>query len=167
MKHSYKEGDVSVGWFKLALLVSRGEKEKALALYRLLSYSFDDKAYILQVEGDLLRAFEDKNAFAKYHQAAVLYTKEKKIGSAIALYEYLVSLDSKNYASLFSLLSLYANLDWKEKVEECLQKLHVMKNVIPLDELRREVRSLLMTLEEINNKELQLLIEQQIHELLR
>jgi hypothetical protein len=39
-----------VAWFKLADLITRKEKEKALNLYRLLSHSFEDRAYALQVE---------------------------------------------------------------------------------------------------------------------
>jgi tetratricopeptide (TPR) repeat protein len=111
----------SVAWFKLAELVSRGEKEKALNLYRLLSHSFEDPAYVLQLEGDILWAFEDADAVDKYAQAAFLYKKEKKITAAIAIYEHLLSLNPNCYDYIHHLIVLYARLDWPEKFKDRLK----------------------------------------------
>jgi tetratricopeptide (TPR) repeat protein len=107
----------SVAWFRLAELISRGEKEKALNLYRLLSHSFDDRAYALQVEGDILWSFEDNIALDKYKQAAFLYKKEQKVTAAMSVYEHLLTLQPNNYEVIGSLLIVYIKLDWLEKVK--------------------------------------------------
>src|SRR3990172_10433854 len=69
----------NIAWFKLAEFVARGEKERALGIYRLLIHSFDDKAFSYQLEGDLLSAFNDESARDKYLSAAQLYHKEGRI----------------------------------------------------------------------------------------
>ena len=56
----------SLAWFKLADLIARGEREKALNVFRLLSHSLQDRAYSLQLEGDLLWYLDDKNFTEKY-----------------------------------------------------------------------------------------------------
>lgn len=123
MEQRYKEGDFSIGWFKLALLVSRGEKEKALSLHRLLAFSFDDKAYTLQIEGDLLWAFDDKAALTKYEQAAMIYKSEKKCAASLGIYEHLLALDSYNLTFLMSILELSIRLEWYDHVARTLEKL--------------------------------------------
>ncbi len=61
----------NVAWYKLAEFVVRKEKERALSLLRLLTHSFNDQALKDQLEGDLLRSFDDhKNASEKYFAAA-------------------------------------------------------------------------------------------------
>ncbi|MBD3231784.1 hypothetical protein GF322_03930 [Candidatus Dependentiae bacterium] len=111
-----------IAWFKLAELISRKEKEKALSLYRLLSHSFD-KAYALQVEGDILWALEDKQATEKYKQAAYLYKKEERLVAATAIYEHLLTLQPKNYNFLTKLVALYILLQWPEKFEKIYEKI--------------------------------------------
>ena len=106
-----------VAWFKLAELVTRKEKEKALNLYRLLAHSFEDRAYALQLEGDMLWALEDNLALEKYSNAAFLYKKEKRIVCATAVYEHLFTLQPKNYDYLSKLIILYVLLLWKDKFE--------------------------------------------------
>ena len=124
MKHqseSSKIGDSKsscVAWFRLAELITRREKEKALSLYRLISHSFDDKAYVLQVEGDILWALKDDNALEKYSQAAYLYKKEKKFLSAAAVYEHMFLLQPNNLNNLKSLILIYLLLSWPEKFEQ-------------------------------------------------
>jgi hypothetical protein len=118
MDLSSEKRDASVAWFRLAELVGRGEKEKALNLYRLLSHSFDDRAYALQVEGDLLWSFEDKGALEKYKQAAFLYKKEQKLAAAISIYEHLFTLDSRSTDVLRHLLQFYVEIDWIERFED-------------------------------------------------
>jgi len=115
-----KETASSVAWYKLAELIDRGEKEKVLNLYRLLAYSFEDKAYALQVEGDILWAFEDKAALERYEQAAYLYQKKHKLVSAVAIYQHLVVLEPTTSHYESTLLELFVNLDWKDRfVERC------------------------------------------------
>lgn len=110
--------DSSVAWFKLSQLVSRGEKEKAHGLFKLLSYSLDDKAYALQVEADLLWAFGDDDAISKYKEAAFLYKKDLKIISAAGVYEHLVSLQPESYEFTELLIECYARLDWHDKIQK-------------------------------------------------
>lgn len=112
-----------VAWFKLAELITRKEKEKALNLYRLLSHSFEDKAYALQVEGDILWSLEDEVALDKYKQAAYLYKKERNLVAASAIYEHLLTLQPNNYDFLSTLIILYILLSWPEKFEERYQLL--------------------------------------------
>ena len=49
----------NVAWFTLAECVSRGEKVRAMSLYRLLVHSIKDGAFACQLKGDLLLAFRD------------------------------------------------------------------------------------------------------------
>jgi tetratricopeptide (TPR) repeat protein len=124
-EENFKQSETSdmqscVGWFKLSELVARKEKEKALSLYRLLSHSFEDRAYALQLEGDILWSLEDGQALEKYAQAAYLYKKEKKVVSAVAVYEHLLTLQPKNYEFLSKTILLYAAISWPEKFEERL-----------------------------------------------
>lgn len=111
MKHLPSE-KYNVAWFKLAECVARGEKEKALGVYRLLIHSLEDPALICQLEGDLLLSFKDLQAVDKYIAAASLYQKNNKLNEAAALYEHVVSLvpDSENYLS--KLIDLYQELEF-------------------------------------------------------
>jgi len=118
MSQLAEKRESSIAWFRLAELVSRGEKEKALNLYRLLSHSFDDRAYALQVEGDILWSFEDDEALNKYKQAAFLYRKEQKLTAAVSLYENIFALQPESYEVLSHLVSFYVQLDWMEKVQD-------------------------------------------------
>jgi len=134
MKHSLGKSELGmmtkeqnknscVAWFKLAELISRREKEKALSLYRLLAHSFEDKAYALQLEGDILWSLDDSAAFDKYTQAAFLYRKEKRIASAIAVYEHLLTLQPNNYEYLSTLVVLYVLIYWPERFEDRYKQL--------------------------------------------
>ena len=132
MKQEPKEKGTSVAWFKLAELISRGEKEKALNLYRLLSHSFEEKAYALQVEGDILWSFEDQEAVDRYKHAAFLYKKEKNLVAAAGIYEHLLTLDPGNVDNMFHLLKLCAKLNWAEKFRDgfmFLKKMLESKNI--------------------------------------
>ena len=78
MKH-VPQDKYNVAWFTLAECVARGEKVRALGVYRLLAYSIDDSAFRRQLEGDILLAFQDKDdAIVKYKEAAFLYQKAGK-----------------------------------------------------------------------------------------
>ena len=115
MEQQDGQKDKSLAWFKLADLIARGEREKALNVYRLLSHSLQDRAYALQLEGDLLWYLDDKNFIEKYKQAAFLYQKEKRWIDAIALYEHLFVSAPFSYDLLPALLTFYAIVDWQDK----------------------------------------------------
>lgn len=116
----------SVAWFKLAEFVSRGEKERALALYKLLMHAIDDRAFALQLEGDLLLAFDDARATDAYEQAAWEYIKTNRYQQAIAIYEHITALVPENPAFKCALCSLYQQLGIDKKRTE-----HI-KSLVPL-----------------------------------
>ena len=97
----------NVAWFKLAEFVARGEKERALGLYRLLVHSFDNHALACQLEGDLLLSFNDKEAIEKYLEAAVLYEKQERLMEAVAVYEHIITLEAQTEYSLKKVLAIY------------------------------------------------------------
>jgi hypothetical protein len=84
----------SLAWFKLTEFVVRGEKERALGIYRLLALSIDNKAFAQQLEGDLLLAFDDPVAEEKYLAAAQLYLEAHQPAIASTIYEHLINLIS-------------------------------------------------------------------------
>ncbi|MBI2344482.1 hypothetical protein HYV10_00220 [Candidatus Dependentiae bacterium] len=96
----------TVAWFKIADFIARGEKERALHMYPLLMHSISDPAISLQLEGDILLAFDDMAALERYHQAVDLYKRTGKIRQAIGVYEY-VSLFVEDEIILKELLDLY------------------------------------------------------------
>lgn len=97
----------NVAWFKLAECVSRGEKERALGVYRLLAHSFGDEAFAHQLMGDLLLSFDDAQAIAKYQHAADQYVKEERFLEAAAVYEHLLTLDPRNIIYRKEIIRLY------------------------------------------------------------
>jgi hemerythrin superfamily protein len=113
----------NVAWFKLAEFVARGEKERALALYRLLTHSFDNVAFAAQLEGDLLLSFNDEEALVKYVNAANLFLAQEKVMQAAAIYEHLLTLrpDSLQYA--FELYGLYAMMQHTKRMVELVEKI--------------------------------------------
>lgn len=118
----YREADkYSVAWFKLAELVSRGEKERALGVYRLLSHSIEDEALVCQLEADLLWSFEDKNASERYQAAARLYCKTNRLLQAAAVYEHLHAI-KPNIEYLDQLCLLYKQLGNSAKLAQTIQK---------------------------------------------
>ena len=82
----------TIAWFKLAECIARGEREKAYGVYRLLSHSLTDQAYACQLEGDLLRCFEDPRAWNKYNQALKIYYQERRWHEAAGIGEQLKTL---------------------------------------------------------------------------
>lgn len=113
----------NVAWFKLADCVSRGEKERALGVYRLLAHSLDDQALARQLEGDLLLAFQDERALDKYRQAISLYKQDDRILEAAAVYEHLITLNPKTHEHLLDLIDLYKQLRITSKVHEHCHRL--------------------------------------------
>jgi hypothetical protein len=114
----------NVAWFKLAECVSRREKERALGVYRLLSHSIDDQAFVHQLEGDILAAFGDlSGAVQQYQNAAELYKKDGRLFEAAAMNEhiFLLSDDKRLYAA--RLVKLYKELHIVAKAAEYAQEL--------------------------------------------
>src|SRR5438552_2660485 len=83
----------TIAWFKIAECVSRGEKERALGVYRLLSHSFNDSAVARQLEADIyLSCNEVDRAIFLYRQAMEYYEKSGRTLEAAAVCEHLVFL---------------------------------------------------------------------------
>jgi hypothetical protein len=117
MKQSQSADKYNIAWFKIAEYVSRGEKERALGVYRLLSHSISDHAFSRQLEGDILWAFNDnQGACEKYYEAAQLYTQDNRALQAAAIYEHLVTLMPDSASYMFHLIESYAILNIKSKV---------------------------------------------------
>lgn len=114
----------NVAWFKLAEFVVRGEKERALGLYRLLVHSFDDRALAFQLEGDLLLSFNDiQAAKEKYGSAAQAYKVVGRYIEAAAVYEHLHILSPEQEEFSFSLLALYQHLNLSRQLGIILKQL--------------------------------------------
>ncbi len=106
----------NVAWFKLADCIARGEKERALGVYRLLAHSFDDPALARQLHADILLSFKDERAQEAYQEAAVLYRERDRLIEAAAVYEHLVTLDPNNVFYRVEIIELYQQLGIASKV---------------------------------------------------
>lgn len=101
----------NVAWFKLAECVARGERERALGVYRLLAHSFDDPAFASQLEGDILVAFSDGvGAVEKYKESVELYKSSGRMLEAAAVGEHILVLVSEKQESIELLIELYKGL---------------------------------------------------------
>lgn len=117
MNYLYAE-KYNISWFKLAEYVSRKERERAFGIYRLLTYSINNEALIVQLEGDLLLAFNDvSHAVECYLKAAEIYKKHNKIIDAVKLYELILSLQPKNIDIFIELIKIYGSTGFYYKLD--------------------------------------------------
>lgn len=100
----------NVAWFKLAEFVARGEKERALSFYRLLSHSITNPAIVAQLEGDLLYAFHDERAIEAYRRAIDLYDIRRGTAHVLALYFQMIKLlvEHARYSDIHDLITTCA-----------------------------------------------------------
>ena len=153
----------NVAWFKLAECVSRGEKERALGVYRLLAHSFGDEAFAYQLMGDLLLSFDDVQAIAKYQEAADRYTQENRWLEAAAVYEHLLTFDPMNIAYRKEVVRLYRQTTLQAKIitnlihlfqqcldadsmESALQAMEQLDNYLPIQDLAAHRQKLVYAL---------------------
>ncbi len=116
----------TIAWFTLAECVSRGERERAFGVYRLLSHSLDDRALALQLEGDLFCAFKmSHEALEKYDKAMKLYKHAGKLLEAAAVCEHMRILEPDNTLHMQHALELYGLLQFEDRVAELLVGLTV------------------------------------------
>lgn len=106
MKHLSSEKS-TLAWFKLAEFVARGEKERALSIFRLLSHSLHNEALVFQLEGDILQSFNDEKAFESYKRAARTYQQNGELVQALTVYEQLDKLYTPSEDVLMALVTLY------------------------------------------------------------
>lgn len=116
MKHMQAD-KYTIAWFKIAECVSRGEKERALGVYRLLSHSFNDDAIARQLEADIyLFCNEQERAISLYRQAVELYKKSKRLMEAAAISEHLVVLLPQDLSLRHELIMCYDKLGLAAKI---------------------------------------------------
>lgn len=108
-------GATCVAWFKLADVIARGEKERALVIYRLFSHSLRDNALCTQLQGDLLWEFQDRRCLKFYEQAAKLSADSGDYVQEIVLYEIMNAIDPLSYpiANKLLKLSLASQIEWR------------------------------------------------------
>lgn len=142
--------NTNVAWFKLAELIAKREREKALGIYRLLAHSLEDKAYALQIEGDILWSLEDHQAFQCYQKAAHLYGENQRWLEALAVYEHMHSI-KKNDTSLFApMLHCCVMLNWQDVFKSKLWQLYNLfkDHRINEEELSRQIKEVQTTITE-------------------
>ena len=101
----------TIAWFKIAECVSRGEKERALGVYRLLSHSFNDSAIARQLEADIYCSFgQVEQAIALYLQTMELYHKSHRFLEAAAVCEHLITMRPDDLLLCREIIPLYISL---------------------------------------------------------
>jgi|GEM_PF-5871095 len=137
-----------IAWFKLSEFVRRGEKERALGIYKLLMHTVDDAAFAKQLEGDLLLFFNDEGAIQSYITAAQMYKKSNKLAQAVAIYEHLVAQFPHEYDLVCALVEHYLELGHPTRITLSLQRLIVpLMQVHSLAHLLRVVNDVSVALE--------------------
>lgn len=123
MKHMQTD-KYTIAWFKIADCVSRGEKERALGVYRLLSHSFNDDAVARQLEADIyLSCNEQDRAIFLYRQAMELYEKTQRILEAAAVCEHLIFLLPHDIVLRKLALNYYLSLEISSKIYSLFQEI--------------------------------------------
>lgn len=113
----------TIAWFKIADCVSRGEKERALGVYRLLSHSFNDHAVSRQLEADIYLSFGEQDlAIPLYLQAIELYQKSERFLEAVAICEHLLTLNDADLMVRREAIKLYSMLGNISKIQEHMCK---------------------------------------------
>jgi|SRR4030095_2847356 tetratricopeptide (TPR) repeat protein len=136
----------TIAWFKIAEYVSRGEKERALGVYRLLSYSFNDDAVARQLEADIYFSFSEyDSAIVLYRQAMDLYQKSNRVLEAVAVCEHLIVMCQHDMLLRRDAIRLYISLDNVSKIQmhicKALDDMNVAENKQSLQELLSTLRA--------------------------
>lgn len=109
----------TIAWFTLAECVSRGERERAFGVYRLLSHSLDDRALAAQLEGDLCYAFKmPPQAVEQYQMAIRLYKQSGRLLEAASVCEHIRTIDAQNVQNSVELFELYCLLQFDVRLRE-------------------------------------------------
>jgi tetratricopeptide (TPR) repeat protein len=113
----------TIAWFKIADCVSRGEKERALGVYRLLSHSFNDNAVARQLEADIYLSFGEQDlAVSLYLQAIEWYQKSQRFLEAVAVCEHLITMNVADVILRREAIKLYYTLGNAPKMREHIEK---------------------------------------------
>jgi|SRR5690606_39348859 len=121
MKHMQAD-KYTIAWFKIAECVSRGEKERALGVYRLLSHSFNDNAVARQLEADIYLACNELDkAIDLYRQAMEFYQKSERFLEAAAVCEHLITLLPNDFLLRSQLVNYYVMQKMVSKIHDSFQ----------------------------------------------
>lgn len=119
----------TIAWFKIAECVSRGEKERALGVYRLLSHSFNDNAVARQLEADIHLSFGERDvAISLYQQAMEWYQKTERYLEATAVCEHIITLSNDTIAFRREAIKLYSLMGNTAKMQ--LHAQEVLNSII-------------------------------------
>jgi hypothetical protein len=160
------QNNSSIAWFKIANLIERREREKALSVYKLMAHSLQDRAYALQLEGDILWYFEDiPESCLKYLQSAFLYRNAKRWLDAVSIYEQVSILDPNNCDALIYSVACYAQLAWEQKFKQQLDNAYdfILQNSV--DE--KLITNLIKSLAEIGPEIDSVIFKSQLHDKLK
>jgi len=136
----------TIAWFKIAEYVSRGEKERALGVYRLLSHSFNDDAVARQLEADIyLACNEQERAIELYRQAIDLYDKTDRCAESTALLEHLILLMPNELQLHYELMNHYGRMR---------QFTHVYHHIVAVLQRSKEYAEKIFLLAEKSNDSL-------------
>lgn len=117
----------TVAWFTLAECVSRGERERAFGVYRLLSHSLDDRAVATQLKGDLCYAFKmPLQAIECYQSAVCLYKQSGRLLEAASVCEHIRTIDPYHIQNLNDLFDLYCLLQFDLRLQELISTITVV-----------------------------------------
>ncbi len=111
-----KEEKQSLSWFKLAEFVHKKEKERALNLFRLLTHSLQNKAFIKKLEADILLSFDDQQFIHLYVDAAHLYRMQGHIIEAVSIYQHLTIINPESIEYVEQTVALFKELSHEKKV---------------------------------------------------
>ncbi len=137
MKQSALE-KTSIAWFKLAECIERGEKERALKLYRLLMHSHNHEAYRKKLEADLLVFFDTKKSLIYYHEAIILYEQSGNKQEVIFIYEYLIKIFPQQLDFQKIVISSCNELGWLRK--SYIYMTHLIFKMIAIDSLDSDIQ---------------------------
>lgn len=127
MKHVISD-KYSIAWFKLAQCIAKGERERAMGIYRLLSHSIDNSAYAKQLEADIYLYFQDSSsAIAKYKEAAALYSASGAYIQAMALYEQCLALNQNDLSTHQEIFAHARMIGDREKI--VVQSIHLINEL--------------------------------------
>lgn len=140
----------TIAWFKIAECVSRGEKERALGVYRLLSHSFNDNAVARQLEADIYLSFEEHDAaIALYRIAMEIYQKSERSLEAVAVCEHLITMLPGDMLLRRQALKLYNTLGNMPKMKFHTEKILGYIAIVAQDHVLQEFLS---AVEEISDE---------------
>jgi tetratricopeptide (TPR) repeat protein len=142
MKHTQLDKQ-TIAWFKIAECVSRGEKERALGVYRLLSYSFNDNAVARQLEADIYLSFNEQDAaISLYNQAIQLYQKSERFLEAAAVCEHLITMMPHDFLLRRNAVQFYAIMGIGSKIAH---HIHYMIEHYAAKKQWEEIKNSMMT----------------------